>query len=50
MSSLESLRQLLRQSHQARPEDLPDMIMQAAPLLDADTLVILEAWSHCSFR
>jgi serine phosphatase RsbU (regulator of sigma subunit) len=40
MSSLEPLQQLLRQSHQARPEDLPDMIMQAAPLLDADTLVI----------
>jgi serine phosphatase RsbU (regulator of sigma subunit) len=46
MSSLESLRQLLRQSHQARPEDLPDMIMQAAPLLDADTLVIFVVDHH----
>jgi serine phosphatase RsbU (regulator of sigma subunit) len=46
MSSLESLRQLLHQSHQARPEDLPDMIMQAAPLLDADTLVIFVVDHH----
>ena len=46
MSSLESLRQLLRQSHQSRPEDLPDMIMQAAPMLDADTLVIYVVDHH----
>ena len=46
MSSLESLRQLLRQSHQGRPEDLPDMIMQAAPMLDADTLVIYVVDHH----
>ncbi|MDG4811023.1 PP2C family protein-serine/threonine phosphatase [Micromonospora sp. WMMD1120] len=40
MSSLESLRQLLRQSHHARPDDLPEMAMRAAPLLDARALVI----------
>jgi len=40
MSSLESLRQLLRQSHHARPEDLPEMVMRAAPLVDAVALVI----------
>jgi hypothetical protein len=40
MSSLEALRQLLRQSHQARPLDLPDMIMQAAPMVDADEMII----------
>jgi serine phosphatase RsbU (regulator of sigma subunit) len=40
MSSLESLRQLLRQSHHARPDDLPEMAMRAAPLVDVDALVI----------
>ncbi|MFG1677543.1 PP2C family protein-serine/threonine phosphatase [Micromonospora sp. NPDC049282] len=40
MSSLESLRQLLQQSHHARPDDLPEMAMRAAPLLDARVLVI----------
>jgi hypothetical protein len=40
MSRLEPLRQLLQQSHHARPEDLPQMAMQAAPLLDATALVI----------
>ncbi|MET8260107.1 PP2C family protein-serine/threonine phosphatase [Micromonospora sp. NPDC005553] len=40
MSSLESLRQLLQQSHHARPDDLPEMAMRAAPLLDARALVI----------
>jgi hypothetical protein len=40
MSSLESLRQLLRQSHHARPEDLPEMAMRVARLLDATALVI----------
>jgi hypothetical protein len=40
MSSLESLRQLLRQSHHARPEDLPEMVMRAAPLVDATAMVI----------
>ncbi|MBM0231137.1 serine/threonine-protein phosphatase [Micromonospora sp. STR1_7] len=40
MSSLESLRQLLQQSHHARPDDLPEMAMRAAPLLDARALVL----------
>ncbi|MEU1749859.1 PP2C family protein-serine/threonine phosphatase [Micromonospora arida] len=40
VSSLESLRQLLQQSHHARPDDLPEMAMRAAPLLDARALVI----------
>jgi serine phosphatase RsbU (regulator of sigma subunit) len=40
MSSLEPLRQLLRQSQRARPEDLPEMAMQAAPMLGASVLVI----------
>jgi hypothetical protein len=40
MGSLESLQQLLRQSHHARPEDLPEMAMLAAPLLDADAMII----------
>ena len=40
MSSLESLWQLLQQSHHARPEDLPEMVMRAAPLVGAAALVI----------
>jgi serine phosphatase RsbU (regulator of sigma subunit) len=40
MSSLESLRQLLRQSHHARPEDLPEMAMRAAPMVDGTAMVI----------
>src|SRR5882724_7128006 len=40
MSSLESLSQLLQQSHHARPEDLPEMVMEAAPLVGAAALVI----------
>ena len=40
MSSLESLRQLLQQSHHARPDDLPQMAMEAAPLVDATAMVI----------
>ncbi|MDR7275759.1 PP2C family protein-serine/threonine phosphatase [Catenuloplanes atrovinosus] len=40
MSSLESVRQLLRQAHRARPEDLPGMVMRAAPQLDATALII----------
>ncbi len=40
MSTLESLRQLLQQSHHARPEDLPEMAMRAAPLVDATAMVI----------
>lgn len=40
MGSLEALQELLRQSHHARPEDLPAMAMRAAPLLDATAVVI----------
>ena len=40
MSGLESLHQLLRQSHHARPEDLPEMAMRAASLLGATTAVL----------
>jgi hypothetical protein len=40
VSTLESLRHLLRQSHHARPEDLPEMAMRAARLVDARAMVI----------
>ncbi|GAB7051380.1 PP2C family protein-serine/threonine phosphatase [Catenuloplanes indicus] len=40
MSSLEVVRQLLHQSHRARPEDLPGMVMAAAVQLDATALII----------
>jgi hypothetical protein len=40
MSGLQALQQLLRQSHHARPDDLPQMAMRAAPLLDATTMII----------
>lgn len=40
VSSPEALRQLLRQSHHARPEDLPAMAMRAARLVGAGTAVI----------
>jgi serine phosphatase RsbU (regulator of sigma subunit) len=40
MSGLEPLRQLLRQSHHARPDDLPEMAMHAAPLVDAAAMII----------
>ncbi|MGX6600881.1 PP2C family protein-serine/threonine phosphatase [Micromonosporaceae bacterium Da 78-11] len=40
MSVSQALQQLLRQSHHARPEDLPEMAMSVAPLLGADSLVI----------
>ena len=36
----EALRQLLDESHDARPEDLPDMVGRVAPLLDVTELVI----------
>jgi hypothetical protein len=45
VSSLEALRQLLRQSHHARPEDLPEMAMQAARVVDA-TLMIMYLVDH----
>jgi hypothetical protein len=40
MTSLQALRQLLRQSHHARPDDLPHMAMTAAPLAGATAMVI----------
>jgi hypothetical protein len=40
MGSLESLRQLLRQAHHARPDDLPEMAMRAAPLVKAKAMII----------
>lgn len=36
----EALRQLLDESHDARPEDLPDMVGRVAPLLDVTDMVI----------
>ena len=40
MSTLDAVRQLIRQGYRARPEDLADMAMQAAPLLGATAMVI----------
>jgi hypothetical protein len=40
MGGLEALRRLLRQSHHARPDDLPEMAMRAAPLMNASAIVI----------
>ena len=40
MNGPEVLRQLLQQSHHARPEDLPEMAMRAAPLVGATAMVI----------
>lgn len=40
MSTLEALRQLLRQSHHARPENLPEMAMRAADLIGAVAMII----------
>ncbi len=40
MSSLEALRLLLRQSHHAGPEKLPEMAMEAAPVVGATAMVI----------
>lgn len=40
MSAIEALRGLLRQSHHARPEDLAQMAMRAAPLVGATSMVI----------
>jgi serine phosphatase RsbU (regulator of sigma subunit) len=34
------LRQLLRQSHHARPEDLPEMAMRAADLIGAEAMIM----------
>jgi len=40
VSAIEALRGLLRQSHHARPEDLAQMAMRAAPLVGATAMVI----------
>jgi serine phosphatase RsbU (regulator of sigma subunit) len=40
VSAIEALRRLLRQSHHARPEDLAQMAMRAAPLVGATDMVI----------
>ncbi|MFC7529155.1 PP2C family protein-serine/threonine phosphatase [Actinoplanes sp. GCM10030250] len=40
MTTLGALRQLLRQSHHARPEDLPHMAMRAAGLVGATAMII----------
>jgi len=40
MHDTDPLRRLLRQSHHARPDDLPEMAMQAAPLVGATAIVV----------
>jgi hypothetical protein len=40
MSGIEALRRLLRQAHHARPDDLPQMAMHAAPLAGATAMII----------
>ncbi|AGZ41109.1 PP2C family protein-serine/threonine phosphatase [Actinoplanes friuliensis] len=40
MGTLDAVRQLIRQGYRARPEDLADMAMQAAPLLGVTAMVI----------
>jgi hypothetical protein len=40
VSTLQALRQLLRQSHHARPEDLPEMAMRAAVLSGATAMIM----------
>lgn len=40
MSVIEALRGLLRQSHHARPDDLAQMAMRAAPLVGATAMVV----------
>jgi hypothetical protein len=40
VSTLDAVRQLIRQGYRARPEDLADMAMQAAPLLGVTAMVI----------
>ncbi|GIF41758.1 PP2C family protein-serine/threonine phosphatase [Actinoplanes xinjiangensis] len=40
MSGIEALGRLLRQSHHARPDDLPQMAMRAAPLVGATAMII----------
>jgi hypothetical protein len=40
VSGIEALGRLLRQSHHARPDDLPQMAMRAAPLVGATAMII----------
>lgn len=40
MSERDALHGLLRQSHHARPEDLPGMARQAARQLGADDMIL----------
>jgi Stage II sporulation protein E (SpoIIE) len=40
VSGLEALSRLLRQAHHARPDDLPEMAMRAAPLIGATAMII----------
>ncbi|WP_433790774.1 hypothetical protein [Actinoplanes sp. CA-252034] len=40
MSGIEAMVRLLRQSHHARPDDLPQMAMRAAPLVGATVMII----------
>jgi len=39
MSTLQALRHLLRESHHARPEDLPEMVMRAGADLGATAMI-----------
>ncbi|MEV4279683.1 PP2C family protein-serine/threonine phosphatase [Actinoplanes xinjiangensis] len=39
MGGIEALRRLLRQSHHARPDDLPQMAMHAAPMVGATAMI-----------
>ena len=40
MGGIEALSRLLRQSHHARPDDLPQMAMRAAPLVGATAMIL----------
>ncbi|SCL20379.1 PP2C family protein-serine/threonine phosphatase [Micromonospora inyonensis] len=40
MDLAEALRRVLHASHRARPEDLPDLAMRVAPLLDASAVLL----------
>ncbi|MEU4621921.1 PP2C family protein-serine/threonine phosphatase [Actinoplanes sp. NPDC023801] len=40
MTAIEALGRLLRQSHHARPDDLPQMAMRAAPLVGANAMIM----------
>ncbi|MFI6819395.1 PP2C family protein-serine/threonine phosphatase [Micromonospora sp. NPDC050187] len=40
MDLAEAMRQMLRASHRTRPEDLPELVMRVAPLLDANAVLL----------